>query len=346
MPCRPETSSASPEPTDERQNDAQMSTRPPARPNDSMTLITEMMERPLDPGYAAAAERRHGSGLPPATGLRSPTLIIAAILIGALLAISALALRPPATTTSKIKKDLVGRIEDRRAHADSQTRLIDTLRNQINAAQAAALTAQSQTELATELSQLELAAGTVPVSGPGLTLTVDDAPTQPAPIAPDANPRTVTGPDNGKVIALDLQLIVNGLWEAGAEAISINGHRLTSRAAIRSAGAAILVDYRPLTRPYVITAIGDPGSLSVEFADNSGGSYLQSLKSNDQIRGDIKNLTSVVVPGEPALSLQEAKPVESAVTSPTAGSRPATPGTHTTTKPTPPNAPRTTETSP
>jgi uncharacterized protein YlxW (UPF0749 family) len=311
-----------------------------------MTLITEMMERPLDPGYAAAAERRQGSGLPADTGLRSPTLIIAAILIGALLGISALALRPPATVTSAIKKDLVGRIEDRRAHADAQTRLIDTLRNQINTAQAAVLAAQSQTGLATELAKLELAAGTVPVSGPGLVLTLDDAATQPAPIAPDANPRTVAGPDSGKVIAIDLQMIVNGLWEAGAEAMSINGHRLTSRAAIRSAGAAILVDYRPLTRPYVITAIGDPGGLSVEFADNSGGSYLQSLKSNDQIRGDIKNLTAVVVPGEPTLSLQKAKPVESAVTPPTASRPPATPGSTPATKTPPPISPRTTETSP
>jgi len=63
------------------QNDRQMSTGPGGRPNDSMTLITEMMQRPLDPGYAAAAERRQKSGLPAATGLRSPLLIIVAVLI-------------------------------------------------------------------------------------------------------------------------------------------------------------------------------------------------------------------------------------------------------------------------
>jgi len=322
-----------------------VSTGQASRPNDSMTLITEMMDRPLDPGYTAAAERRQNSGLPAATSLRSPTLIVAAILIGALLGASALALRAPTTATSKIKSDLVARIEDRRAHADAQTRLIDTLRNQINTAQAAALTARSQTGLAAELSKLELEAGTVPVTGPGVVLTVDDAPTQAAPVAPDANPRTVTGPDQGKVIAKDLQVIVNGLWDAGAEAISINGHRLTSRAAIRSAGVAILVDYRPLTRPYVINAIGDPGSLGVEFADNSGGSYLQSLKSNYQIRGDIQNLTSVAVPGEPTLSLQKALAVGTAVTNPTATGPHPTPGV-TTTKPSPATATRTTETSP
>jgi uncharacterized protein YlxW (UPF0749 family) len=324
-----------------------MSTGPQGRRDNSMTLITEMMERPLDPGYAAAAERRQQSGLPAATGIRSPLLIIVAVLIGALLGTSGLALRTPTTAASKIKQDLVNRIEDRRAHADAQTRLIDTLRNQINTAQAAALSAQSQAALADVLSKLELAAGTVPASGPGLVLTVDDAPTKAEPVAPDANAPATTGPDQGKVTAKDLQIIVNGLWEAGAEAISINGHRLTSRSAIRAAGAAILVDYRPLTRPYVINVIGDPGSLGVEFADNNGGSYLQSLSSNYQIRGDLQNRALLLVPGEPSLSVQQAKPVQSAVATPAGTRRPTTPGrSATTTSPSPTKTPRTTETSP
>jgi len=293
-----------------------MSSGVPDRPDRSMTLITEMMERPLDPGYAAAAQRRKDSGLPAATSLRTPMLIIVAVLIGALLGASALALRAPTTAAGRIKADLVGRIEDRRAHADAQTRRIATLRDQINTAQSEALGRQSQTALSTELSNLELEAGTVPVTGPGVVLTVDDAATKAEPVVPDANPRAAAGPDQGKVIASDLQLIVNGLWEAGAESISVNDHRLTSRAAIRSAGAAILVDYRPLTRPYVIKAIGDKGSLGVEFADNSGGSYLQSLKNNYKVRSDLQNRESIVVAGQPTLSLQSARPVESAVTIP------------------------------
>jgi uncharacterized protein YlxW (UPF0749 family) len=279
------------------------------RPDASMTLITEMMQRPLDPSYAAAAERRQRDGLPPATGRRTPLLVIVAVLIGALLGTSAMALRAPTTTLSRIKLDLVSRIQASRAHADAQTRLVVTLRNEIDTAQAAALGQRSQTGLAAELAKLELTAGSVPVTGPGLVLTVDDAQTGVVPNNPVA-----TAPDQGKVIARDLQILVNGLWAAGAEAISVNDHRLTARAAIRSAGAAILVDYRPLTRPYVITAIGDPGSLSVEFAGNSGGSYLQSLNSNYNIRSNLQNRDSVVVPGEPALSVQEAQPVQLAVT--------------------------------
>lgn len=306
-----------------------------------MTLITEMMERPLDPGYAAAAERRRASGLPAATGLRSPLLITVAVLIGAMLAASALALRAPTTATSRVKLDLMSQIEQRRAHGDAQTRLIATLRNQINTAQGAALSRQSQTGLSNQLSKLELAAGSVAVTGPGLVLTVDDAPRKGDSVV-DADPRTNPGPDQGKVIATDLQIIVNGLWVAKAEAISINGHRLTSRAAIRSAGAAILVDYRPLSRPYVVTAIGDPGSLGVEFADNSGGSYLQSLTNNYKVRGDIQSRKSVVVPGEPTLSLQHAEPADQA-RSPTVPPTTTAPTTGTATATT---APRTTETSP
>lgn len=283
-----------------------------------MTLLTEMMQRPLDPSYAAAAQRRQQAGLTPTTGHRGPMLFLVAVLIGALLGASALALRSPTTANSKIKSDLVGRIEDRRAQGDDLTRLIATLRGQINSAQAAALSQQSRGGLTAELSSLELAAGTVPVSGPGLVLTVDDAPTKVEPDSPDVNPRTATDADQGKVIARDLQIIVNGLWDGGAEAISVNGQRLTSRAAIRSAGQAILVDYRPLNRPYVITAIGDPDNLGSEFAGTSGGSYLQSLTNNYQIRNDIQNRPSVVVPGEPTLSVQKAQPVTSAASTATA----------------------------
>ncbi|MEP7035897.1 MAG: DUF881 domain-containing protein [Dermatophilaceae bacterium] len=291
-----------------------MSATQGGRPDASMTLITEMMQRPLDPGYAAASESRQRQGLPAATSHQGPLLVIFAVLIGALLATSALALRAPTTNASTIKSALVGRIETSRAHADAQSRVISRLRGEIDAAQAAALTQQSQSGLAADLSRLELAAGTLPVTGPGLVVTVDDALTQANPKDSNVDPRAAAVTGQGKVIARDLQIIVNGLWQAGAEAVSVNGHRLTARAAIRFAGAAILVDYRPLVRPYVITAIGDPGSLGVEFADNDGGSYLQFLKANYQIRGDIRDRSSVVIPGEPALSLLEAQPVQPSAT--------------------------------
>ena len=49
-----------------------------------MTLLTTMLQRPLDPGYAAAAERREAEGQPRATSLRAPRLIFAMVGLAAL----------------------------------------------------------------------------------------------------------------------------------------------------------------------------------------------------------------------------------------------------------------------
>ena len=65
------------------------STVPGRRVDESMTLLTSMMERPLDPGYAAAADRRQSDGLPSSTGLRTPTVLVAAFVVGLLLTLAA-----------------------------------------------------------------------------------------------------------------------------------------------------------------------------------------------------------------------------------------------------------------
>ena len=87
----------------------------------------------------------------------------------------------------------------------------------------------------------------------------------------------------------DLQIIVNGLWAAGAEAIAINGERLTTLSAIRSAGQAILVDFRPLVPPYVVEAIGDPAHLQAGFATDMAGAYVQSLRDNYGIQVSVSS---------------------------------------------------------
>ncbi len=104
--------------------------------------------------------------------------------------------------------------------------------------------------------------GAVPLHGPGFTLTLDDAPASGSDDAAEGGQA-----DEGRVLAKDLQYVTNALWESGAEAVSINGKRLTATSAIRFAGSALVVDYRPLTRPYVVTALGDPKRFPAAFAD-------------------------------------------------------------------------------
>ena len=90
--------------------------------------------------------------------------------------------------------------------------------------------------------RLGLASGTLPVEGPGLVVRLDDAPPDDA----VEDPLRGGTPVDGRVQDRDLQDLVNGLWAAGAEAISINDVRLTALTAIRSAGDAVLVDFRLL----------------------------------------------------------------------------------------------------
>ncbi len=154
-----------------------------------------------------------------------------------------------------------------------------------------------------------LLAGAVPVEGPGIKLVVDDA--EDAGQGGAGGPRQSTSfADTGRVRDRDLQRVVNGLWESGAEAISVNGQRLTALSAIRAAGDAILVDNKPLVPPYTLLAIGDGERLSGEFQNSSDGRYLDVLQDDYGIRTGISVQDRVRLPAAPSLTVRTAEPVK------------------------------------
>jgi uncharacterized protein YlxW (UPF0749 family) len=317
-----------------------------------MTLLISMMERPLDPGYAAAAAQREAAGLPPSTGTRTATVAVAALVTGLLLTLGAVALRTPSTSAIKAKANLVSQIETRRAGVDRQEAHLRAVQAEVDRLQSQAL-GQDESSLQTRLAALTLASGAERVTGPGITVRLDNAPGSDGTSA-DGNPRTDAAKDEGKVFSKDLQIVVNGLWEAGAEAIAVNGQRLTSKSAIRFAGEAILVNYRPLARPYLISVIGDPADLQAEFAGNDGGAYARALQDNYGIRVSIDAAKSLSLPAATSLTVREAtvpKPKAGGptTTGPTgAGSTttPPTTTTPTTTSPSTKSTPSTSESSP
>lgn len=321
------------------------STTPGRRPDESMTLLISMMERPLDPGYAAAAAQREAAGLPPSTGTRTVTVLVAAVVTGLLLTLGALALRTPSTSAIRAKANLVSQIESRRALVERQEAQLRTVQAEVDRLQAQAL-GQDDSTLQTRLAALTLASGADRVTGPGLTVELDNAPGSDDTSA-DGNPRTDADKDEGKVFSKDLQIVVNGLWEAGAEAISVNGQRLTSRSAIRFAGEAILVNYRPLARPYRISVIGDPEDLQVEFAANDGGAYARALQDNYGIRVSIDVAKVLTLPAATSLTVREAtvpRAATSTSTSSPTATGPASPSTPPSTSPS--TTPSTSESSP
>ncbi len=102
-------------------------------------------------------------------------------------------------------------------------------------------------EDARRLREVQMWAGTAAVAGPGFEVRLSDS---------RREARTDVDRQSLSVHDVDLQLVVNTLWAAGAEAIAVNGQRLVSTSPIRAAGETITVNFRPLVPPYKVEAIG------------------------------------------------------------------------------------------
>ncbi|MBK8446282.1 MAG: DUF881 domain-containing protein [Micropruina sp.] len=249
-----------------------------------MNLLTDLSRDALDPSYRAASPRRRRWWL---VGLA--TLVIGLMIGGS---IGGVLRAAPAEQLER--EQLIQRIEDAGANAD-------TLRVRI-----AALTAENRVladaalgkdpaaaEVQRQVDALEPSTGMRGVIGPGVVLVTDDSET--------------TDQSGSKVVDVDIRQAVNGLWQAGAEAIAVNGHRLSSRTAIRGAGDAITVDYRSLTRPYRIEAIGDAQAMLTGFPATVGGSWWTYLKQNYGIRYDLNTADSLRLDADPGLGVRVAE---------------------------------------
>jgi uncharacterized protein YlxW (UPF0749 family) len=258
-----------------------------------MSLLNNLMAHPLDEGYAVAARTRPSQGDRPNKSRHRVILVIALAALGFLLAIAASQNYRSAPAAETQRKELITRINDADTRLNDlraqQTKLADEVRG----LQAGGLSnSSSGAALQQQLDNLELQAGAVAVTGQGLKAVVDDA---------------KNADKEGRLLDVDLQQLVNGLWASGAEAISVNGHRLTSMTAIRSAGSAITVDYTSLTPPYTVLAIGDTATMPARFAQTSGGQWVQYLVSNYGVRSTITTEDSLLVPADPTIALRYAK---------------------------------------
>jgi uncharacterized protein YlxW (UPF0749 family) len=154
----------------------------------------------------------------------------------------------------------------------------------------------------------EEGAAAVPVSGPGLLVTLANAESK----ADDDPVGGGSGEEDpsGKVRDGDLQLVVNALWAAGAEAISINDQRLGATTAIRFAGEAVLVDFRPVMNPYEIRAIGDPDTLSSRFLESPEVGALAAIAETFDLRFEFAREDELSLPAASTLELRSADPVD------------------------------------
>ena len=255
----------------------------------SMSLISDLFRQPLDEGYLEAAGRprdRDGAPLQRSTWLP----LLALMAVGLLLAAAGLQVRHNASQVSSERGELVKRIEATAAHNDELEHRAQELEAEIDRLQAAQLDLANIGETqAASLANLRTLVGASRVTGPGVVITVDDA-------KADGDPTPGDGYDESRVSDLDLQHVVNGLWEAGAEAVSVNGQRMTPLSAIRSARDVISINYRPLSTPYENSAVGDPRKLATKFGDGSGGAWLQAISSLHGIQYRVQNREDLRLP--------------------------------------------------
>lgn len=141
-------------------------------------------------------------------------------------------------------EELISQLEQVEKERAALTKELDQVRTQVRSL----TSAQDQYKvLSDQLEQAQLQAGLLPVTGPGVTITMTDS-TRPA--APGENPNFYIVHDE------DVLRIVNELMLSGAEAVTVNGQRLTSRSEIHCAGPVVIVNKVRTAPPVVIQAIG------------------------------------------------------------------------------------------
>jgi uncharacterized protein YlxW (UPF0749 family) len=269
------------------------------RPTDAVAqLLGTLWDDALDPGYAAAAARRPAAARSRRSGGGLLLGALALGLVGLLLAVAVVQTHASRPAVAQRRADLLSRVKEQTNRYDAMTSSVADLQAELSRLKQRALATTSQGQaVATQVDRLEQVTGQQPVAGPGVRITVDDAPAPPP----------GTDPSLDRVLDRDLQSVVNGLWAAGAEAVAVGGQRLTATSAIRAAGDAILVDYRPLERPYVVTAIGDPKTLESRFVASPAGRALRTLQSTYGIVYSIDSPDRLTLPAAAAPGLRYAR---------------------------------------
>ena len=198
---------------------------------------------------AIAGERRTVHGL---------VLLVPALLLGVVVAAQWETQSRRTPLASRYQIQLAEAAQNLQAEQEKLKTEVLLLRSQLEAmnAQAAAFGGQSAT-IKVDLDQLRGTAGLTPVSGPGITVTLDDAhATAGAPI------RNI---ELAIVHSTDLTDVFNIAWKGGADAISVNGERITGTSAC--VGAVIQINGTLLSPPFVVRIVGPPDGLLAVLND-------------------------------------------------------------------------------
>ncbi|MDJ1131625.1 DUF881 domain-containing protein [Streptomyces iconiensis] len=158
-----------------------------------------------------------------------------------------------------------------------------------------------------QLGSLEKGAGLRKVKGSGLTVTLDDAPTNATakvPGLPDPQPNDLV------IHQQDLQAVVNALWKGGAKGIKVMDQRLITTSAVRCVGNTLILQGRVYSPPYTVTAVGDTGKLNEALEKSPAIRNYQEYVDAYGLGWKVDEEKAMTLPGySGTVDLQHAKPL-------------------------------------
>lgn len=233
--------------------------------------------------------------------MEAPAPRIAIVLASALLGFLAVlaATQPPGAPRELRRFELADLVEAEDSRVRELRAELVVLRGEIEELEGQGGGAGSE-ELRQDIRALDASGGSAAVEGPGVVVTLDDS----------SAARSPTGDPNDLVVhEADIQTVVNALWAAGAEALAVNGERLTSTSAVRCAGNTLLLHGTLHTPPYRIAAIGEAGELAASLPGQPGMDRLTAASEAFGLELDVDTTTVRLAGGPPTPELVVAAPV-------------------------------------
>jgi uncharacterized protein YlxW (UPF0749 family) len=248
----------------------------------TVPLLALITQRSLDADYEHVAARRRAEGTAPPRSVPRRTAGVVLLVFGLLVTIAAVQTSRNASVDEASRASLIDQIGLRRQNlAQLQRQLSQAQSDQLGLQRA--VTHQQTQEQATNarVQHLEVRTGFGAVRGPGIEVSVNSAP----------------GADTSQLLRdSDLALLADALWSAGAEAMSVNGERLTVLSSFRNVGIGILVNSRPVNPPYVFDVIGNPGTLPADLLSSPAGGQWYALKASLGFRFDVRQGGTMTLP--------------------------------------------------
>lgn len=232
------------------------------------------------------------------------TLGAALLALGFLIAAQLGSEGPRARYTTQERGPLLEAALQLQAEQDALTARILELRAQIQDVEGqGAGSADEVRQLNAQLEEARIAAGLIPLTGTGVVLRLEDSQ---EPVPPGGSQSDYL------VGAHDIRTVVEELWLAGAEAVAVNGERLTTTSAIIDVGPSLLVNSAYLAPPYQVTALGptdlyDRLSAAPDFVD-----FVRVRAEGYGIRISFAEPESLDVPAfAGTVTLRYSRPIES-----------------------------------